>query len=80
MKKFSILAVGLLLAACDPTPEQQAAVRSGMPAGCSIRNLGRYGDIDNLVVVFCDGRRASITQYTEQHGKTHNLQTTLVVE
>lgn len=53
MKKFVVVGVlALALAGCfEPTPEQIQNVNENLPEGCTLHDLGRYGQIDNLVVV-----------------------------
>lgn len=84
MKRLVILlAAALTLTGCfdKPTPEEQAAAKAALPPGCVIHNIGNYGDIHNLVVIVCDGRKVSSLNYTESHsvGKTVSQFQQLVV-
>jgi hypothetical protein len=53
----------LALASCDdPRPEQRARFESALPEGCEIIDLGRYGSIDEMVAIVCDGRQTVTTE------------------
>ncbi|MCW2194977.1 hypothetical protein AB7M45_007750 [Bradyrhizobium elkanii] len=68
MKKlFAIGACALLLSGCNPSAEQRARVNSQLPPGCTIRELGTFGSIENLVAVICDGRSTKALNFTETH-------------
>lgn len=69
--KFIVLALAtLVLAACDPTPEQQAKVRAALPPGCTVQDVGEYGSINHLVIVNCIGHQTRTQNFMERHGKT----------
>lgn len=72
IKVAAVAALCLLLAACEPTVEQMNNVRSHLPAGCELLDLGAYGEIDRLVVVTCDGRKTVSTNSViiKSSGKT----------
>jgi hypothetical protein len=72
IKIVAVAAACLLLAACEPTAEQMTNVRSQLPAGCELLDLGAYGEIDRLVVVTCDGRQTVSTNSViiKRTGKT----------
>lgn len=68
MKKLlTAAAAALLLTGCNPSPEQRARVNSQLPPGCTIRELGTFGSIENLVAVICDGRSTKALNFTETH-------------
>lgn len=68
MRLIVLLGV-LLLAGCQPSADEEAKVQQALPAGCTVRYLGSFGSVDNLVAVVCDGRRATSTMWQEQQGK-----------
>lgn len=74
----------LLLAGCGPESkeEQGARIKSSLPSGCEIKSLGRYGGIDDLIVVFCDGQRTTSVNYTESHyaGKTRRTEQMVILQ
>jgi hypothetical protein len=70
--RWLVLLSVLLLAGCDPTPEDKARVNEKLPAGCVLSDLGPYGDIHRVLVVACTGRIASVTGYTETETKTYD--------
>lgn len=80
--KYSALIALLFLAACDdPTPEQQQKLKEALPEGCTFTDVGRYGSIDNLIIVTCDGRLTEITQThkSQSNGKTTETDNSAVV-
>ena len=80
--KAALLLSALFLAACEPTEEQKQRVQDALPKGCKLFDLGKYGPIDRLVVVKCDGFStvsASISD-TEQQGKYSVTRQYLAVE
>lgn len=77
--RAACVAVLLLLGACGPTENQKKAVQQSLPRGCSVLNLGQYGSINNLVVVICDGRPTTSTNYRENRGKYSAQQAALWV-
>jgi hypothetical protein len=52
-------------------------VRANMPDGCSIRDLGSYGDVRHVIAVFCDGRRTSSLNYEQSASKSSNSMTSV---
>lgn len=68
------------LVGCEPSPEEQARVRSALPAGCVIHSVGSYGDIRELVFVICDGRRTSSLNWMERHGKFSDHDVTVAMD
>jgi hypothetical protein len=68
---FLILIATLALTGCDPSADEQAHMREVLPPGCTISDLGSYGDIDHVITVICDGRRTQTQSYEERHGKSH---------
>ena len=72
IKVAAVAVACLLLAACEPTAEQVSNVRSQLPEGCELLDLGAYGEIDRLVVVTCDGRQTVSTNSViiKRAGKT----------
>lgn len=81
MKKWIFIAAfAATLGGCDPTPEEQASMSASLPAGCSIRDLGSYGDVRHVVVVFCDGRRTSSMSYQQPARKTSLSEATVVFQ
>lgn len=74
MKKLLITAIAVvLLAGCKTAQEELAAINSRMPEGCTMIDLGSYGDIDNLMVATCDGRATETTmgQRSRMVGKVY---------
>ena len=55
-----------------PTPEEVERLKNALPAGCAAHDIGSYGNIDNLVIIECEGRdvSASYTYMHESHGKS----------
>lgn len=80
MRYLLIVASALTLAGCDPTDEQVAKVRAALPAGCVVRDLGSYGDINHLVVVTCNDRRTQTQNFRQHQGKTTVPVTVIQVE
>lgn len=72
MKRVLPIIALLALCGCDPTPEQEAKMKAALPAGCSIQDLGRYGNVSDVVVVWCNGRVTRTESYEISHGKTHD--------
>lgn len=65
---------GLIVAlgACQASPEQKAYVRENLPAGCEVHDLGPYGGLIQLVVVTCEGRASTASNFGWRSGKTTN--------
>ncbi len=72
MKIAVVFFLGLLLAACDPTPEEIAKVRAALPPGCTVNDLGGYGEVRHLVVVRRDGRRTT-TQISNRNPASRRM-------
>jgi hypothetical protein len=75
IRLFVVTFALLVLVGCGVSPEQRERVKSVLPDGCKILELGEYGQIDavlsELVVVICNGRQTVSTNTYEKHGKTH---------
>lgn len=72
MKKlFALIPVVLVLAACDPTPEERAKLDSVLPEGCKVYEVGSFGDIKSLVIVKCKGEDVTTANgvWNQQSGK-----------
>lgn len=73
MKKI-VLAMAALtaLAACEPTEEQKQNLKKALPEGCVAHDIGRYGEINRLVIIECNGRKvsAAYSSDTRSSGKT----------
>lgn len=80
MKWALVGLAALLLAACQPTAQQEARIKATLPAGCEVRYLGSYGDVEHVVVVLCDGRHTATTNYAEPVGKSEQRNTTVTIE
>jgi hypothetical protein len=74
MMKCALIFIALTLAGCQPTPEQEEKIKAGLPPGCTLKDLGRYGDIDSVLVVTCDDRRTTAINYM-----THRLEGKFIV-
>lgn len=70
MKKFLfLLPAVLMLAACgEASQEQLFNAQQVLPEDCKIYQLGRFGYIDNFVVVTCPGIETTTTN-TKTTGK-----------
>lgn len=80
MKIAAIVVASLLLAGCAQTEEEKAVVRTKLPAGCQLMELGEYGSIRNLIIVTCRNRDTTTINSREQHGKAHQYFATAVIE
>lgn len=69
-KMIGAIALAAMLAGCDPTPEETARIRQQLPPGCEIRDLGSYGEVSHVVIVWCDGRRTETQSYKQRVGRT----------
>lgn len=67
MRWAAILCAALFLAGCETKEDQGARINQALPSGCSIKSLGKYGGVDDVVVVFCNSRTTTTTNYTESH-------------
>ena len=72
---FRIAAALLLVAfvaGCKPTAEEMNRVQGALPEGCTIIDLGKYGEIDRLVMIRCAGYDTVSTNTVESRrtGKT----------
>jgi hypothetical protein len=70
MRTLLILAGILLLSACSPTPEQKANAKAMLPVGCQIHDLGSYGSVSHLVVVWCPATAVTTSNYSYHAGKS----------
>lgn len=72
MKKlFVLIPVVLVLAACEPTPEERAKLNSVLPEGCKVYEVGSFGDIESLIIVKCKGEDVTTANgvWNQQSGK-----------
>ena len=73
MKKFMLAAAALIvLAACKPTEEEKQNLEKALPEGCVAHDIGKYGEINRLVIIECTGRNVTATYSsdTRSNGKT----------
>lgn len=56
MKKIALIAL-LALIGCteEKRREQEVIINEKLPEGCTMKAVGAYGEIDQIVVIFCDG-------------------------
>lgn len=65
--KWIAIAMVLALVACGPSAEQRAALQKALPPGCEVHDVGAYGEIEDLIFVACDGRKAVTALWMESH-------------
>ena len=79
MKKFVILALGLAIAGCDATPEEQefdlARVQKSLPAGCEVHYAGTVRVVDSarksrVFYTMCGKTTTTTETHTEPQGKS----------
>lgn len=66
MHRFLALLSLLALSACDPSESEKAHMAANLPAGCVLRDLGSWGDIEHVVMVLCDGRKTTSMNYQQR--------------
>jgi hypothetical protein len=56
-RSLAVLAIVIALTGCKVDPERDAErVKASLPEGCTIFDLGPYGEIESLIMIKCDGR------------------------
>jgi hypothetical protein len=73
MKKIAMACAALLiLAACEPTEEEKQNLKKSLPEGCVAHDIGKYGEINRLVIIECTGKNVTATYSsdTRSNGKT----------
>lgn len=68
MRRFAAAAALYLgLAACNEvTEEQKTTIANRLPAGCQLRDLGSFADVNHVIMVRCEGKPTE----TASHGDT----------
>lgn len=84
-----LVTVALIIESIWPSPpyvspeeyrrQRDEAVEHSLP-GCEFKTFHRYKDIDRLVVVICDGRKTTSTNYEFRLGKRIHRHATIGVE
>lgn len=64
MRTTILMIAALALAACEPSEQEKERVRRELPAGCTVKDLGAYGEARSLMVVVCDGRPTRTNNFT----------------
>lgn len=54
MNKLVLFGAVVLLAACEPTEEQQKNLKEALPPGCAVVYNDAYGDVRKMIVIVCD--------------------------
>lgn len=54
----------LTLSACETQQEEEYRVRSTLPNGCEITDLGTYHGVEHVLVVRCNGKISSVVNET----------------
>jgi hypothetical protein len=72
--KSIMLAIAALtvLAACKPTEEEKQKLEKALPPGCVAHDIGKYGSINQLVIIECSGRNVTAAYSSDSRttGKT----------
>lgn len=69
MKPVVAIVALLFLTACEPSAEEQRRVTQQLPPGCTVQDVGSYGDVSHLIIVDCAGRQTRTMNYQQQSGK-----------
>lgn len=82
--KFALIGLALLtLTACneEERAKELKAIQQSLPKGCAIMDLGRYGEIDNVLAVYCEGQSTvSLNQsHTEIVGKVAHTRANVTI-
>lgn len=69
------LAAGIALSGCtdEERAEQRTIIKGKLPAGCTVQDVGEYGQFDHVLVVVCNGQRTTSAMLSQQYscGKTY---------
>lgn len=68
-----VVVIGLVVFANwvdSPSPEQLQRIQRNLPEGCEFKDLGEYGKVDAVYMVYCPGRETVTLNQYDRHGKT----------
>ena len=80
MKKLALVLVLFLSACVEPTPEEKENLDKALPEGCAVVYDDRWGSIQQMVVITCDGKTVTSINAKTPQGKTSYTHAVVVIE